>query len=113
MLASLAGCRSDGFEPTGLPTRHSLEAEQLLVLSDIQLDKHHPLIQELVLLRKEVAELLQLPIEGRQVVVYLFETEGSYRKYLETAYPGLPPRRAYFVGTPRELAVYSAYFFCK
>lgn len=90
-----------------LPVRHSVESEQLLVLSDVPLDRTHPLIVDLVQLREQVAETLQLPMNERRVVVYLFGSELQYRQYLETAYPGLPPRRAYFVGTPDELAVYT------
>ena len=39
--------------------------------------------------------------------MYLFTNEAEYTQYLNATYPGLPKRRAYFVGTPRELAVYT------
>ena len=101
------GCQFKGTQAVRRPVRHSVQSDQLLVLSDVQLDKDHPLIQDLIRLRKQLSEILELPLQGRLVVVYLFSNESQYRRYLEAAYPRLPPRRAYFVGTPQELAVYT------
>ncbi len=108
LLTSFGGCRTSAKQPVvSLPARHSVKSDQLLILSDVHLDKQHPLFLDLVNLRKQVAESLQLPIQGREVVVYLFGDEPQYRKYINATYPGLPPRRAYFVGTPQELAVFT------
>ena len=90
-----------------LPARHSVQMEKLLVLSDFRLPRAHPLIAELQRMRTTVRDQLELPEQRDEVVVYLFETEAAYRRYLETTWPGLPWRRAYFVGTPRELSVYT------
>ena len=103
----LAGCRTARPEVARLPVKHSVRSEQLQVVSDIELKKDHPLIQDLVQLRQDVAKELQLPLEGRDVVVYVFGDKARYQTYLDATYPGLPARRAYFVGTPRELAVYT------
>lgn len=101
-----AGCQTPQ-RPIAAPARHSIRSEQLLVLSDFKIEKEHPLIQDLIALRGQVSETLALPMQKEEVVVYLFSNEGEYHKYLDAAYPGLPRRRAYFVGTPRELAVYT------
>jgi hypothetical protein len=101
-----AGCQTPQ-RAIGRPAQHSIRAEQLLVLSDFKIDKDHPLIQDLIALRGQVAQTLALPMQKEEVVVYLFSTESKYHRYLDAAYPGLPRRRAYFVGTPRELAVYT------
>lgn len=77
------------------------------MLSDIRLSKDHPLFQDLNELRLDVARQLHLPLDKGQVVVYLFSDEDKYSRYIETTFPGLPPRRAYFVGTPDQLAVYT------
>ena len=107
-LAICNGCvSSENLQMTHLPNRHSVRAKQLLMLSDFKLSQTHPLFQDLISLRREISETLQLPEESREVVVYLFSNEQDYRKYLDTTYPGLPPRRAYFVGTPKQLAVYT------
>ncbi len=102
-----AGCRTTRPDAAQLPVKHFVRSEQLLVVSDVELRKDHALIQDLIQLRQDVARELQLPLEGRDVVVYVFADKPKYQKYLDKTYPGLPPRRAYFVGTPRELAVYT------
>ncbi len=78
-------------------------------MSDLKLGAHHPLVEELKLLRNQVHETLDLPTEekGEPVTVYLFSDEIQYRKYIGETYPGLPFRRAYFIGTPEKLAVYT------
>lgn len=90
-----------------LPARHAVRADQLLVLSDFKLAEDHALIKDLVRLRLAIAKTLELPLQQQPVVVYLFADEPTYRQYLAATFPGLPPRRAYFVGTSRELAVYT------
>ena len=65
------------------------------------------MIGELEQLQTEVVQTLQLPAARDPVVVYLFSTESGYRRYMRTTWPSLPNRRAYFIGTSRELAVYS------
>lgn len=102
----IGACRSTD-KPVTLPAQHSVRSEQLLVLSDFKLPRDHPLILDLNRLRRQVSQTLDLPLRHNEVVVYLFSTETEFRQYLSTAYPGLPGRRAYFVGTPRELAVYT------
>lgn len=108
LSVTLSGCGA--LQPrttTGLPDRHKFTANQLVVQSDIRLPKNHPLIQDLEKLREEMARTLQLPLQKQPVTVYLFADEVRYAQYLRTAYPNLPPRRAYFVGTVDELAVYT------
>ncbi|MFQ5730617.1 MAG: lipopolysaccharide kinase InaA family protein, partial [Planctomycetaceae bacterium] len=105
--ALFLGCRTPKRQVLALPSRHSIRSGQLLVLSDFKLRKDQPLIQDLVLLRKQVTVALQLPAQREEVVVYIFESRRKYREYLNKAYPGLPGRRAYFVGTPDQLAVYT------
>ena len=102
------GCHSAAKNQTvHLPARHSVSAEQLIVLSDFKLGQDHALFQDLIKLREDVAATLNIPLNSEQVTVYLFTNQEDYRNYLDTTYPGLPPRRAYFVGTPKELAVYT------
>lgn len=102
-----AGCRTTPPEVVAPPARHSVRSDRLLILSDFKLPKEHPLVQDLIVLREQIVELLDLPPQREQVIVYLFNTELEYTQFLEATYPGLPSRRAYFVGTPRELAVYT------
>jgi hypothetical protein len=107
LAAGFAGCRTTEPDRSLLPARHSVQADQLVVLSDFRLNYDHPLISNLIKLRKEVADALSLELNGPPVVVYLFPNEREYYGYLKTTYPTLPARRAYFIGTSFELAVYT------
>lgn len=110
-LAPGSGCRhlplSEQTELIKRPSGHSLRSDHLLLLSDFKIESDHELVHELEQVRERVISELKLPPQRDSVVVYLFEDEDSYHRYLEATWPGLPPRRAYFVGTPRELAVYT------
>jgi hypothetical protein len=92
----------------GLPAKNSIRSDQLLIVSDIKLERDHPLIDDLKTLRRQVSEQLELPLGSRPVMVYLFSNEIEYTQYLHATFPGYPPRRAYFIQTPgKELAVYT------
>ena len=103
----LWGCRTAAPALVGLPKLSALENEHLLVRSDLKLPKDHPILRDLDGLRDEIADELNLPVQKQPVTVYLFSDELRYAQYLQTRYPLLPPRRAYFVGTAKELAVYT------
>jgi len=105
--AVVSGCRTTEPDRSLLPARHSVQADQLVVLSDFRLNYDHPLISDLIDMRKKVGESLSLELNGPPVVVYLFPNKREYYSYLKTTYPTLPARRAYFIGTSFELAVYT------
>jgi len=101
-----AGCRV-AQPPMGLPARYTIDNEHLIVQSDIKLSRNHEILKDLDHLREEILATLDLPHQKQPVTVYLFQDERRYIEYIRTRYPMLPPRRAYFVGTPKELAVYT------
>ena len=103
----VSGCQLGRQQIVSRPTKFSIRSDQLLVLSDFKLGKEHPLIVDLQELRKREAEQLDLSFDSQTVTVYLFADQLTYRQYLDATFPGLPDRRAYFVGTPKELAVYT------
>ena len=116
--APLGGCAAStggadvtsGLAPlTGppMPKRHSVRVENLVVKSDEELSRDDPLIADLARLRSEVVTALALPESSKDVTVYLFADEPAYRAFLEYRHPGLPSRRAYFVGTGAALHVYT------
>jgi hypothetical protein len=109
MLASgAAGCTLfRGPEATRLPSQHTVRRGMLQIRSDSQISDDDPRIVELNELRDEVRERLQLPEQRQPVTVYLFRDETRYTKFMQARYPNLPPRRAFFIGTPSELAVYA------
>jgi hypothetical protein len=108
VLLGLCGCHTLSHpSPVGLPTRRAIDNEHLLVRSDVKLPKNHTLLRDLDSLRDEIADTLNLPVQKQPVTIYLFSDEVRYAQYLQARYPQLPPRRAYFVGTSKELAVYT------
>ena len=105
-LLSMGGCHLGQAQRVGLPTRYKTTSDQLLVRSNFKLPQDDPLLRDLAALRKQVSESLQLPLQSEPVVVYLFRDQTEYNQYMQATYPDLPPRRAYFIATSRELAVY-------
>ena len=89
------------------PSQHSIATEHFVIKSDVFLGPDDPIVAELRTLQQQIVKTLDLPVQRDPVVVYLFSDETTYRFYMQTTWSNLPPRRAYFVGTSRELAVYS------
>lgn len=94
-------------DQSGLPKKYRVDVNQLQVRSDIKITKSDPLFQELTELRQEITELLELPAPNRPVIVHLFKDEDRYAEYMQKQHPNLPARRAFFIGSPTELAVYA------
>lgn len=108
-LLCMAGCRGTGAKTftNDLPVRFHNQGDGYVIQSNFPLGEDSPLISELNTLRKEITDTLLLPPQRDPVTIYLFEDEAAYRRYMRTTWPNLPPRRAYFVGTRRELSIYS------
>lgn len=111
--AAIAGCQSTkktaDLPVVSLPGRHSVQADQLVLLSDFRIDYNHSVIGDLKKLRGDVLNVLELTPSEQPVVVYLFENEQLYYDYLKSTWPMLPYRRAYFFGNSYELAVYTSW----
>lgn len=111
--AVLAGChatqKNADIPVVRLPGRHSVQADQLVLLSDFRIDYNHAVIADLKELRQNVLSELELQPSDQPVVVYLFENEQLYYDYLKSTWPMLPYRRAYFFGNSYELAVYTSW----
>ncbi len=111
--AMIAGCQSTkktaDLPVVSLPGRHSVQADQLVLLSDFRIDYNHSVIADLKKLRGDVLNVLELTPSEQPVVVYLFENEQLYYDYLKSTWPMLPYRRAYFFGNSYELAVYTSW----
>lgn len=101
------GCSRPGASLAGLPDRYQVDLGELLIRSDVRIPERDPLLSELKTLRREVTELLDLPPPRRPVVVHLFADEEKYTEYMQASHPNLPPRRAFFIGSPTELGVYA------
>jgi hypothetical protein len=107
-LSLISGCATHrGQSLADLPAKHSVRAERLVIHSDSPIDKESPIITELAELRLDILSTLNLPESKRPVVVYLFRDQRRYSEYMREKFPSLPVRRAFFVGTTSELAVYA------
>lgn len=109
-LAGLAasGCSFRRGSPvSALPNDYQVKREQLMVRSDVKLDDGHPALRDLADVRKRVATTLRLPEPTKPVIVYLFRDQSRYSGFMQSRHPNLPSRRAYFIGTSTELAVYA------
>ena len=108
LTAFAAGCQSTVKTfSVERPVRHSVRGTGFVIQSNFPIKQSSPLVSELESLRSEIQAILKLGRQRDPVTVYLFADEKSYRRYMHATWPNLPPRRAYFVGTSRELAVYS------
>jgi hypothetical protein len=92
---------------TERPSLHSVTSKHFVIQSDVRLEPGNVIVKELETLHSQIMDTLRLPEQLDPVNVYLFSDEASYRFYMNSTWHDLPPRRAYFVGTTRELAVYS------
>ncbi|MEZ6064913.1 MAG: DUF1570 domain-containing protein [Planctomycetaceae bacterium] len=105
---AIAGCAASRTQLTqGLPDRHAVRGQQVLVLSDKPLPSRDDVLDELNHIQGTLRETLAIPPGKREVVVYLFADRDRYAQYMQDTHPNLPARRAFFIGTPRELAVYA------
>lgn len=108
VLLATSGCQTpQKTYAVDRPARHSVATKHFVVQSNFRIAADSSLVRDLNQVREQVSATLQLPEQRDPVTVYLFDNEASYRRYMQTTWPNLPPRRAYFVGTTRELAVYS------
>jgi len=108
LAVATAGCVAHrGQSLVDLPIRHSVRSERLIVHSDLPIEKESDIVRELEELRLDVLSTLALPEPKRPVIVYLFENEPRYTAYMKRHFPKLPGRRAFFVGSTTELAVYA------
>jgi hypothetical protein len=107
-LIAVAGCAaSHQRESRALPANESLVREQLIIHSDFKLPKRHRLVDELVALRTDVADKLQLPVSDEPIHVYLFEDGERYREFVAQHFTNLGERRAFFVESDTRLAVHA------
>ncbi len=113
-LVSSAGCGALQLNPNatarmerepiaGTPAKYSFRVSQFVFYSDFEVQRHAPLFKELSGLREDVFRELQLPASNTLIQVYLFEDKERYERFMQTKYPDLPKRRAFFVAQPRRL----------
>lgn len=100
------GCQT--FQPPAkLPEKHLRTAGQLAVYTNFPLHPEERLLKELTTLRQDIRSELELELSVEPIHVYLFETPGEYRQFMQLFYPELPQRRAFFSQSRSRLVVYA------
>jgi hypothetical protein len=79
----------------------------VLLLADGEVPNEDEIVAELGEIRERLLNEFDVPPGEREVVVYLFADRDRYARYMAETHPNLPARRAFFIGTPKELAVYA------
>ena len=107
LAAAVAGCASVPTFQDDRPRSSVVKLDGVEIRSDAVLTERDALCEQLATLRIRVSHALRLDPGSRPVVVYLFGDQQRYANYMAEHFPGLPSRRAFFVGKPGELAVYA------
>ncbi len=84
-----------------LPGKFLVRIAPYVFLSDFEIQKELPLFNDLAKLRDQVYGNLKLPESSTMIQVYLFEDRDKYEKFMQSKYPKLPSRRAFFVAQTR------------
>jgi hypothetical protein len=99
----------DGQRDAAAYLAHPTTVGQLVFHADFILPSENRLIDEIVAERQVIYDKLRLKPSDRQIHVHLFADEGDYKRHVSRRFPGFPERRAIFVETDRELAVYASW----
>ncbi len=106
-IASLAGCQLVRTPGQLAVFAHELRREQIVLHSDFSFEQHQQLIDELCSQRQLLSNKLRLPLTDVPIHIYLFADSANYYDLLALRFPSFPSRRAIFVETDTELAVYA------
>jgi hypothetical protein len=108
LAISTAGCRAfPTREITSLPNEHFLQADVFRISSSSPIPEADPLARELVELRATVQATLHLTGPIRPIDIYVFDNRARYERFIETNYPNLPRRRAFFMAKDHRAVVYA------
>jgi hypothetical protein len=117
VLAAVAGCNLFPLRNTapdrdvkdttsGTPGRYSYRVPPYVFLADFDIPRNAAVFRDLAGLGDQVYKELRLTPSNTMVQVYLFEDRERYESFMQTKYPDLPKRRAFFVAQPRRLGGY-------
>ena len=107
-IVTLAACHAPVVRMASpLPVGTEIVRGQLVVHCNFSLSDEDRLIDELVLQRGLLAEKLQLSPSDEPIHIYLFDSAEEYYDFIGRRFPEFPARRAIFVATDRQLAVFA------
>ncbi len=90
-----------------LPQKRKVVRGQLVVHSDFHLPRRHRLLDELEKRRRDITDLLNIPVSDEPIHVYLFQNEAAFTDYMQRKHPLFPDRRAFFVKNDTSLMVFA------
>ncbi len=106
-LMTILGCSQPWHRKTFVPMDDGLVLEQLVIHSDARPPPGHRLLQDLVRQRDDLAQTLALPTTDEPIHIFLFDSSEKYKEFVSRTFPDFPNRRALFVETDTQLAVYA------
>ena len=112
LVALLFGCAEqtpwrNGSARLATPNRYQLARDCLDIHSDIPLQDHAALVEDLLARREDLRVQLELPLDNEPILVYLFDGRAAFERFMGQCFPGLPPRRAYFLDNDTQPTVYA------
>ena len=109
-VASLAGCATMGDRGQPLvPTAYQTKTGPYVVFTNYPLPADDGVIKQLNALKVQFEETLGLKVEVAEhpIEVYVLTDRKAFEHFLTFYYPGLPPRRAFFIAQGDRRVVYT------
>ena len=110
LLGPIAGCASMGDRGQPLvPTEYQTKTGPYVVFTNDPLPADDGVVRQLTALRAQFEETLGLKVEetGHPIEVYVLSDRKAFEHFLTFYYPGLPPRRAFFIAQGDRRVVYT------
>jgi hypothetical protein len=107
MMMAVSGCTAPWIRPSDLPERFTVARPPLVLHSDFRPPAQEALLDELAARRIDLGQRLGLPASAEQVHVYLFQNAEGFRKFMHGQHPNFPDRRAFYVESDLQTAVYA------
>ena len=110
ILCSIAGCATMGDRGQPLvPTEYQTKTGPYVVFTNYPLAADDGVIHQLNTLKDLFEGTLGLKVEGADhpIEVYVLSDRKAFEHFLTFYYPGLPPRRAFFIAQGERRVVYT------
>lgn len=101
MLAALAAIAWRGASSAALASPAAWPFERTAGVfnchADFALDEYEHLLDELVVLQRDLATTLEVAGPREEIHLFLFDRKATYLGYLQTYFPKIPPRKALYI----------------
>lgn len=107
LLLTALGCAAIPRPFRSEPFQVAVERPNVVLHSDKPLEDSNKLLAEVAETRASIQNTLRLRLAEQPVHIYLFDDEDAYAAFVRKHFPEFPYRRALFVESTAELAVYA------